>query len=246
MAIMLLDCDVSGHLSVLDLVQAGQVQAFPCKTFQDTENIFWAIYRNQLPKPDMIIVDTITALASKTRMDVVLDPASKGSQTLWNLGEAAVASQREWGICGDLVVRLLRNIFELDIPSIFIAHEGERSDPMSGIDKKSPDLQKAILGPVVSVADAIVRLKSSSLPLAGAGGVIHPPGTRQLMLNPTGDSAVGVRSIRKLPDYLINPVLGDLAAALGGWEYWPHNTLLFGPPKVGKTTFACGADRRTP
>jgi hypothetical protein len=245
MGIMLLDCDVSGHLSVIDMVQDGRVQAFPCKTFMDAENIFWSVYRGQLEMPSVIIVDTITALASKTRMDVVLDPASKGANTLWSLGEAAVASQREWGICGDLVTRLLRNIFELPCPSIFIAHEGERTDPMSGTDKKSPDLQKAILGPVVSVADAIIRLKASTLPLPGAGGIIHPPGTRLLCLNPTGDSAVGVRSIKRLPDYLINPVLGDFAEALGGWQYWPHNTLLFGPPKIGKTTFACGADRRT-
>jgi hypothetical protein len=243
MSIALLDCD-NGYLSIKDLSDNGAVQVYSCKTFQDTENVFWAFYRGQLAKPSLVVVDTITALASKTRQDVVLDPASKGANTLWSLGEAAVASQREWGISGDLVVRLLRNIYEMDIPSIFVAHEGERDDPMSGISKKAPDLQKMILSSVVCNADAIVRLKLSSLPIALPDGTIAPPGTRLLLLKPTGDSAVGVRAIRPLPEYIVNPTLNDFVTVLGGIEYFPHNTLLFGAPKSGKTSFACGADRR--
>lgn len=242
--VLLLDCDVSGHRSVLDYVKAGKIVAYPCKSFQDTETVFWALYRRQIPLPKLIIVDTITALAEKTRQDVVLDPEKKGATGIWELGDAVVANKREWGIAGDYVNRLLRNIVELDIPSIFVAHEGERDDVMSGVAKMTPNLQKMILGNVVANADAIVRLRPSPLPLVDAAGNTFPPGTRQLLLRPTGDSSVGVRAVRPLPEYLIEPTLEDFAQALGGWEYFPHNLLVYGPPKTGKTTFATGVNRR--
>lgn len=242
----------TGHHSVIDLVRAGVVVSYPGRTFQEAENVFWALYRNDLKipdgagnlfTPDLIVPDTITKLAESTRQDTVLDPSKKGQSTIWDLGESAVANQRQWGIAGDRVVRLLRNILELPIPSIFIAHQGERDNPLGDAGTTlTADLQKQILKNVIADTDAIVRLRASPVPIALSDGRVMPAGSRQLVLRPTGDASVGVRSPYQLPDYLLEPTLADFFAALHGEI--PHNTLLFGPPKIGKTTFALGADRR--
>lgn len=246
------DCDRgTGHHSVSDLVQAGVVVSYPARSFLEAEQVFWALYRanNQIPDgtgtpftPDLVVVDTITKLAETTRQDTVLDPSKKGLSTIWDLGEAAVASKREWGIAGDRIVRLLRNILELPIPSIFVAHQGDRDDPMSNTVKKVPDLQGMVLKNVIADTDAIVRLQASPVPVALPDGRVYPDGTRQLLLRATGDSAVGVRSPYPLPPFLLEPTLADFINVLHGTL--PHNTLLFGAPKIGKTTLAVGANRR--
>lgn len=237
-----IDCDITGHRSVMDLVEAGTVVAYPCKTFAETENIFWHIYYGRIPMPKVLIVDTVTRLATNTRLDVVLDPALKGQKTIESLGEGAVTNKREYGITGDKIIRLLRNIYELPCISMFLAHESQREDPMSTVDKTTVDLQRMILSNVITATDAVVRLRPTPTPIEH-NGLLWPAGSRQLLLAPTSDSAVGVRSHLELPPFLMNPTLDDFVRAIGGWQYFPHNMIVFGPPKIGKTCFATNARR---
>lgn len=245
MAILLADCDTSGHRSVIDLQRAGAIDVRVCKSFADLEGVFWGLYRGEIPMPELLVIDSITALASKTKQDVVLDPSLKGSTQIWSAQASLTANQKQWGVTGDVIIRLLRNFRELDCPAIFIAHEGTREDTMSGYDKFVPDLQRMILADIIAQADAILRLRALPTAITYSDGTVVPRGARQLLLKPTAESAVGLRDyLPNCPDFLIEPTLADFAA-LFGENGFPHNTIVYGPPKIGKTTFACNANRRT-
>lgn len=237
-----IDADITGHRSVMDLIESGQLVAYPVKTFEEAENVYWAIYYGKIEMPSILLLDTINRLTTNTRLDVVLDPSLKGQKTITQLGEAGVTSKREYGIVGDKITRLLRNIMELPIPSIFLAHEGQRDDMMSNTDKITLDLQTMILKNVTTGMDAILRLRPTPIPIEH-NGVIWPAGSRQLLLAPTNDSAVGIRTHLDLPPFLMDPTLDDFVAAIGGWQYFPHTMIVFGPPKIGKTCFATNARR---
>ena len=248
--ILHVDCDRgTGHRSIIDLVQDGRVDCRPCLTFEHAEGAHWAVKRGEIEMPSLYVVDTVSKLAEAKRQDTTVGPhllaqLNAGTATISSLGDAVVSSQRDYGVTGDHINRLLRNIIELPCPSIFIFHQSDREDPMSGLTKKTPNAQRAILNNVVADADAIVAMKMSTVPYALPDGTVAGAGTRQLLLAPTPDTAIGVRSIRPLPPFILDPILSDFAAVLGGWDYFPHNTVLYGPPKIGKTTFATGADRR--
>lgn len=240
MRVLLFDTDINGHASVLDLVQKGDVAAYPCAALTDVEGLYWALKGGQVAKPDLVVVDTVTNMANKA----VLDASRPNGQHYVTQNLAALLpSQNEWGQSGYGSLHLLRPIFELPIPQIWIFHENLRDDPMSGVTKTSINVQRLVNNQVISWADAIVRLTTTTLPLQAPDGRIIPAGTRQLLLAPTPDSAVGVRTFKPIPPVLYDPVLEDFFNTLG---YVPHLTLLYGPQKIGKTTFACNANRRVP
>jgi hypothetical protein len=248
--ILHVDCDRgTGHRSILDLAQQGLVDVRPCTTFEHAESVYWAVKRGEIEMPWLYVVDTVSKLTEVKRQDTTVDAAMRqrmesGMSTISSLGDAVVSSKRDYGVVGDHINRLLRNILELPCPSIFVFHQTEAEDQMSGLTKKSPRVQNAILNCIVPDADAIVALKMSAVPYAYPNGVVAGPGTRMLLLQPTPDTAIGMREYRPLPPFLLDPTLADYIALFGGVEQMPHNTVLFGPPKIGKTTFSCNADRR--
>ena len=235
-----------GHRSVIDLARSGQIDVRPCTTFEHAEGVYWAVKRGEIEMPSLYVMDTVSKLAEIKRQDTTLGAhlqaqLTAGTATISSLGDAVVSSKRDYGVTGDHINRLLRYIIELPCPSMFIFHQADVEDPMSGLMKKGPRVQNAILSNIIADADAIVAMKMSTVPYALPNGTIAAAGTRQLLLLPTPDTAVGVRSIYALPPFILDPTLDDFAAVLGGWENFPHNTVLIGPPKIGKTTFACNA-----
>jgi hypothetical protein len=236
------DCDLTGHKSIIDLCENGTVAAYPIKSFEEADALFWQIYYGKIPMPSVLVVDTVTKLIEFTKQDVVLDPSKKGERTLVQLGEELVTSKREYGIIGDKIIRFLRNVIELPCPVVLVFHEATSEDLMSNTEKKTLSAQAMVKNSVIAGADAIVRLTTSALPIT-ENGILYPAGSRQLLLAPTVDSAVGIRTHLKLPPYLMNPTLGSFVEAIGGWKYFPHFMVLYGPPKLGKTTFIHGAVR---
>jgi hypothetical protein len=239
---LMLDCDLTGHKSVIDLVKAGTVDARPIRSFDEADALYWALYYGKIPMPTVLLIDTITGLISMTRQDVVLPPELKGQQTLTQLGDKIVTSKREYGIVGDKITRFYRNCRELPCKIVLIAHESQREDLMSNTEKMTISAQKMILTDITVTADAIIRLTTTTVPMS-YNGVDYPAGTRQLLLAPTADSAIGIRTHLALPPFIMRPTLSDLITVLGGWEYFPDTTVLYGPPKVGKTTLITGAVR---
>lgn len=239
--IVLLDADVSGHRSVIDLCQSGRVAAYPIRSLSEFEAVTWALVRKQI-EADLVVVDTVTTQGARTVQDVVL-PQDKAMQVgIANKLADITPSQREWGQSASGLLHFLRPLIELEIPSIMVAHERRHEDPMSGQIKYVPNVQGRVLDYLVGNADWIVRMTTTIQPYQLADGTVAPPGTRQLLLEPTIDSAAGGRCYPPPPAFLLNPTLDAFAAAVGGL---PHFTLLYGTFKVGKTTFACGADRTT-
>lgn len=239
---LMMDCDLTGHKSVIDLVRAGIVDARPIRSFDEADALYWALYYEKIPMPTVLLIDTITGLIGMTRQDVVLPPEQKGQQTLTQLGDKIVTSKREYGIVGDKITRFYRNCRELPCKVIVVAHEAQREDLMSNTEKMTIDAQKMILRDITVTADAILRLTTTNVPM-NYNGIDYPAGTRQLLLAPTVDSAIGIRTHLSLPPFIMRPTLSDLINVVGGWEYFPDTTVLYGPPKLGKTTLITGAVR---
>jgi len=180
-----------------------------------------------------------------------MEPSATKLHPIWDNREQLVAQKQHYYKTADVVNRLLRPLRELSIPSIFVAHERStrgmesRNDPMSGIDKFVPNLQREINDNVFAFADGIVRLYPHMMPF-DLNGVAYPSGTRVLLLSATSDSAAGVRVPGDLPPppplmvvHEADPyAFARFVQAVGGL---PHNLVIYGPPKIGKTTFLAGA-----
>jgi hypothetical protein len=203
-------------------------------------------------KADMVVLDTLTANAGVARQDLVMEPKQTAMYPIWDNRDKLVADKQTYYKTADVVGRLTRPLRELKIPSVFIAHERStrgmesRVDPLTGTDKFIPNLQREINSDLFSYADAIVRLFPSSVPFEWNGQHV-PAGTRLLLLSPTSDSAAGVRvpgDKPPAPPIMVVPEhdpysYARFIQAIGGEI--PHNTVLYGPPKIGKTTFIAGA-----
>jgi hypothetical protein len=245
MRICHIDADIRGSATISHLVRQGLVQTFPCPTFKDAEGVMWGLNRGQI-KADMVVLDTLTALAGVARQDIVMEPSQTKQFPIWDNRERLVAQKQDYYKTADVINRLLRPLRELPIPSIFVCHERStrgmesRQDPLSGSDKFIPNLQREINDNLFAFADAIVRLYPTTYPFEYMGQPV-PAGTRILVLSATGDSAAGVRVPADKPPAPPIMVIPDndpysfprFVEAVGGSI--PHNTVIYGPPKIGKT-----------
>ena len=245
MKIVWLDADISGTTTIQNYIASGQVQAFRCPSFRDCEAAMWALYRKQITA-DMVVLDTVDAVANVARQDLVMEPSQTRALPIWDNREKLVAGRPDYYKTADVVNRLTRPLRELGIPVVFVCHERGRTDPMSNAEKYVPNLQREILSNLFSFADAIVRLYPSPYPF-DYGGQNIPTGTRLLLLSATGDSAAGVRVPQDKPPAPPFIVVGEndpysfgrFVQAIGGVV--PNVTVLYGPPKIGKTRFVATA-----
>lgn len=225
-------------------MRAGYVETYPCRTFKEAEGVMWALHRGQI-KADMIVLDSLTGVVEKARQDLVMDPSQSKSSPIWDNREKLLPGRQEYYKTADIIKRLLRPIVELPIPSVFVCHERSRTDPLSSVDKYVPNLQREINENLFSFADAIVRLYPAPYPFEWAGQAVSA-GTRLLLLSPSGDAAAGVRVAGDRPappPILVVPEgdpysFGRFVEVVGAI---PHNTVLYGPPKIGKTRFVSTA-----
>lgn len=241
-----LDADRTGSNSIAHLVQSGHVTTFSTPTLdlvaRRIGEVKMALERRQIdPANTAIALDTLTRMTVDAREDIVVDPAKVDISRLWELRHGLKSSRDDFYSTMSLVNRILRALYDLPIPSILLAHERVRMDPLSGMDKYVPDLQDAINGTVFTSADMIARLTVAQMPMDYMSYKIQP-GMRLLVTSPTGDSSAGGRAIpsHPLPPFLVGwrdyePTFADLVNALG---YFPHNTVIYGKPKLGKTTLA--------
>lgn len=237
-----IDADRTGSSSIRHLIPQW-VESYPAPSLDEAAKIVGAIVNGKI-KGDMVVVDTLTRLTSDARDDIVIDPSKAKIENLWAQRAGLRSSRDDFYSTMSLINRFLRAIYNLPMPSVLIAHERVRTDPMSGMDKFVPDLQEAINATVFTSADFIARLCAKNVDFDYQGHKV-PAGTRVLVMSPTGDSSAGGRATpdHPIPPFLIGwqpytPTFGDLVNTLG---YMPHNTVLYGPPKIGKTTFVGSA-----
>jgi hypothetical protein len=247
------DCDVDGSASIAHLIP-DYVQSFKINTYPDAEGIVWAIKRGQI-QCNMVVFDTVTGFVSRLRDALVYDPTMSGSGTpIWDNRKKLKADWDHFRGTSDLSNRiflLMMTLSDIGVPCIFICHEKStegmksRVDPLSGEDKIIPNLQAGINECLYANSSAIVRLTNATLPFEYEG-LAYPRGTRILVLNPTGESSAGMRVdwSRPVPPTFIpiqerDPYAFSRFVQIMGRV--PQVTLLYGPPKIGKTTFAAGA-----
>lgn len=237
MSVVLIDSE-RGARSVNHLVASGAVEVINANKFEDVENVVWQIIRNER-KADGIIIDSITSLATTTRQDLIVDPAMMNNASLWQNRAKLTAAQRDWGNMSDLIGRLMRLLRDnTNVPIIAICHEGEREDLTTGMDKKGPDLNAALLKEVIHFSDAVLRLS-----LLGATieveGQRYAPGTRVLRLIGNEQCMAKVRipgNMPQPPEILPDPTKARFLKVVGEM---PHAVALYGPSGAGKTTLAC-------
>lgn len=257
-----IDCDRDGKDSISSLVAAGYIDSYKCPNHKSVEGVLAAV-KNGTIQGDFIIIDTVNAITSSINQGL-LYTGHEGN--VWEQRKKLRADWDTWRDTGNLtnyLNMLALNISATGIPVIWIAHEKNtkgsesRHDILSsGLDddKYAADLQASIGGFLNQFSGAIVRLTYSTRPFT-LNGQQYARGTRILVLNPTRDSAVGTRvdgdwlvpnnpnPKPPLPEFI--PIhdrdpfaFYRFAEAMGRF---PASTLLYGAPKIGKTTFAAGA-----
>lgn len=245
MVICHLDCDLTGSASVSHLVQSGHVISYPVPDFTTAEQIVKALSEGRIPC-DMVVLDTATALADAAMMHILVDPskAKGGWEPWWDKRKALKGSWDDYGTAGRVWGNLLFGLRRLPIPNIIVAHEAEKDDPLGGAKAVAPNLQKKINDALYAHADGILRLFQASTAFQWNGAMV-PPNTRILQLARTADAACGVRvpPTRQVPPILIEPTFQQFVEVIG---YVPHSLVIYGPPKVGKTTFVASAAYLTP
>ncbi len=262
MKVIHLDCDRDGKASIQSLVQAGYIDSYQTPDHKSVEGVLLAVKAKRIVG-DIVVIDTVNGLMSTINQGLVYQ-GNEGS--VWDDRKKLQADWDTYRNTQNLTNYLNMigvNLGMMGISVIWIAHERntkEReslTDPLSGglgDDKFTANLQKGVNEFLNSFCGAIVRLTYSTVPFQYEGAS-YPRGTRILVLNPTQDSSVGTRvdgtwlmpnnpqPKPPLPPFMVvqdrDPYAFYRFAQVFGKV--PASMLLYGPPKVGKTTFAASS-----
>jgi hypothetical protein len=225
--------DVEGGAASVRDREGPNLRIEDAPDFPKVEEIFWRIQRGYFT-PDVVVIDTLTTMASTTRQDVVIDPKEIAGKSIWQNREKVIPAQRDWGIMTDLIGRLLRMYRQLPAVTVYVCHEREREDPMTGATKIGPDLNPALLQDVIAFSDVVAHLLI--LPEIEIDGHVYPAGTRRLRIVPDQKYMAKARAPqgKAIPPILLNPTLPQLLSLGIG-----RKIVVYGFPSAGKTTFAC-------
>ena len=237
---MMLLCDTEGgSIVVRSRIKSGAIDLRSTKTYDALDQVVWAVLRKQI-KPSCIAIDTLTTFTTTTRLDMVIDPANVQPGSLWAQRGRMTASQRDWGEMSDMTIRLLRMLRDWsdtnNVPSILVCHEGEREDPVTGLNKQGPDLNAMLLKDVYALTDMVLRLSLTQQDIKSKSGTTYPAGTRELRLAPNPSAMAKSRIPDDVPNpspIILDPTWEKLVDAFGG-EIPPKITL-YGASGVGKT-----------
>jgi hypothetical protein len=257
-----LDCDREGKASIESLVQAGYIDSYQTPDHKSVEGVLLAVKSKRIVG-DLVVIDTINGLIQTINQGILYSGNEGG---IWDKRKQLQSNWDTYRNTQNLTNYLNMigvNLGMMGIPVIWIAHERNTkefenvTDPLAGglgDDKYTASLQKGINEFLNAFCGAIIRLTYSTVPFQYEG-VAHPRGTRMLVLSPSRDSSVGTRVDGEwlvpnttqpkppLPPFI--PVAERDPYAfyrfVQAFGRVPASTLLYGPPKVGKTTFAAGA-----
>lgn len=252
MKIKLLDTE-NGRTSVANLIRAGYVEAVYTPTFQALETEVNKLIASK-DRDFMLVIDTVTTTATKTRQDLTVDPKDVDGKSIWDLRFKLQSDQKQWNQTTDSLLRLFGRIRSSNIPCVLIAHENEREDPSTGLDKFGPAFNPALRDGVFAMCDVIARYSRSNAEVK-IGDTVFPRGTRVLRMEGNDSAIAGYRNpdpdtfdvpevvFPKKPGAKEGVTLQQLATIFGG--ELPHGEgvapfiVIYGPPKIGKTTMVC-------
>lgn len=227
--------------TVQDRIEAGDVELVDAIHLKEVEAIVWEVITGKR-KCDILVIDTLTTLKTQTMMDV--SGTKAGPQTnglnLWDNRDKFKATQPEWGIMSDLLTRLVLHLRDLPITTILVCHEGTREVEDGLYERRAPNLNPALIGPVLDNSDIIIRLGVLGRETEIAGKK-WAAGTRvaRLLEDDRHVAKAATPSIKiKAPALLAEPTLGSLLTAIGGKKL-PGMITIYGSQGAGKTNLAC-------
>lgn len=215
-----------------------------CETFGQVQAAYWRIMRKQYdPMPDVVVFDSITAVASSHRRTVVLESLVRSSKGVFkpdNIKDSdlidLVPDRREWGITNSNLITILWPIRRLPQLTIFTAHEKMNEDSVTTVKTIGPAVSPQLLSDILDFTDDAFRITSSKKS-EKIDGKEYPKGTRVVRIGESEEHATKIRVSRHLkrPDILINPSLWTVRKTLK--DFMPDHMVIFGPRGAGKTTF---------
>jgi hypothetical protein len=232
---LLIDAE-KGRKSVLGYIQRGDIQCLKVDKFPEAENIIWQIWKSTV-KPAGIVFDGVSALASKTIQDVVMDNPT----AIWDNRARLQASQPTWQQQANVILRLLRVSRALNIPLVLTAWEQTREDELTKVSTHFPSVNPALLTDITHNADTVLR-------------VYRTAGRRMVRCQPDDNYYAKIRvpdNLPPAPEYIENksdkdwaPTVDRLKVVSGGLfkplddsgELSPM--VLYGLSGVGKTRLA--------
>jgi hypothetical protein len=235
-----------GRGSVADLIEVGKVVPYDCSTYQKAEEVYWALYYGRI-KCDVFVFDTLGSMIDDYIREVTLAKikVTGAPGSTWHDAYSSSktrTNQDLWNVINPAVTQLISAYRNLPIPTIFNIHETERDDPTAEHDdtqRHMPALTPKILRTVLAYSDLIMRLYRAPATF-NLDGRAYPANTRVLQIETTANAYTGVRltpSVNAaLPQYIAEPTLAKLAAAIG---HLPQAMTVYGFPKTGKTVFSC-------
>lgn len=250
--VILLDTE-DGANSVADLIREGKVIRYDCRTFENLEKVYWALQMGQI-KGDLVVLDTADTVVQRFVMDCTMDPKDINplvGKTIWAQRDRTRQNQDIWNRVNYGARYVFTGIRELPMPTMFLIHAVDRSDPMAegndpNADAKTgevfrvmPALPPKILLNVLGGSDMIFRMFKTPT-ITQWEGKNYPVNTRVMQLENTPDAFTGERltplESAALPRYIYEPTIAKLVAAIG---YMPKKSTVYSYPKVGKTVFGC-------
>lgn len=232
--IALIDTE-EGFASVANLIDEGKVELFPANSFEKADAAVAKIFKDA-DKYSRVVLDPVTTMATTLNNTLTL----KGSNVvggIWEKRNSLRIAQDQWGQMSTMVILLTRTLYELPCQVVLTCHEGTRENPFDGIEMHAPDLNRMILKDLYGYCDAIVRL--GKMPQKGViDGKDVPAGTRVLRLQDSPQYMAKGRDTLPYsrPELLANP---SMSSFLSVCKPSPRKIVVYGPPGVGKTVFAC-------
>jgi hypothetical protein len=242
---LLIDTE-GGATSVRHLINAGHVIVEDAPTLDAVEKVYWKLHRGQI-ECDVVVIDTVTALATTTRHDFVRIESKVASTVtdgaISRIWATQVDGRRMWQRASDPLIMLLRQFRSLSSGpdgklTIFCCHERTREDESDRAMKGGPAVNPMLLADVIPFSDDVFRLRALVRPTAVLGKQ-HPKGTRLLFMATSEDLMTKIRIGQwiKYDDELAEPDLFRLEQVMQ--EFFPRRLTIFGNPGSGKTTLAC-------
>lgn len=225
-----------GYRSVRKGVESGAIVRFDARTVDEVEAAYWQIKKDQ-DQYSHVVFDTVSEFSKRALREVMA--RRYGTRKLWDILDEK-SSYTNYGDVAKIVMEVMFNLRQLDIPVILVAHEIDRENPENNQQKQlMPSAVGQQIAPdLMANADAMFRLGMAASDVE-INGKVYSKGTRVLRTKPDGRVWCGYREELgvEVPELIPNPKLSEIAKLFGG--SLPKKLILFSAPKLGKTTLAC-------
>ena len=242
--IYLLDADMNGVSSIRDLIDAGLVQRIKCDSYPAFDTAVRDLVKAVGPK-DRVILDTVNTLMHTTIMDAKF--GLDVDQNLWDKRGGFLSDPnylKVYDLATAQITRRLRNLRARECNLTILTHEKDKKDEGS-VTMRGMAVNDALYSALKGMSTDILKLHEITADEINmqTGEVRAKAGTRILFLKGGSEYVTKYHVTREkaenMPTKMRVPLkesgMKRLIEVLG---QVPECLVLYGPPGVGKTTFA--------